>query len=109
MLTDFLEYIFRRVTQTADEITPDELDWQLVEEANSIHWILTHLTKIAYLLIPQVITGTYNPAGWDDHYEEEPHSLEELRYDLKEARENVLSLLGDLSEEDINREIMIWG
>lgn len=109
VLTDFAAYIFSRVTQTADEITPDELDWKLVEEANSIHWILTHLTKIAYLLLPQVITETYNPAGWDDHYEEEPHSLAELRRDLKAAHKNVLSLLGGLSEDDLNNEIMIWG
>lgn len=108
LLTDFAEYNFKRVTQTADEITPEMLDWKPVEEANSIHWILTHSTKIAYLLIPQVITGTYNPDGWDDDYEEQEHSLEELRRDLAEARERVLSLLGELDEEQLNEEIMIW-
>lgn len=109
VLTDFAEYIFREITYTNDEITPEILDWKPVDEANSIRWILTHQTRIAYLLIPQVITGTNNPAGWDDDYQEQPHSLEELRNDLMEARENVLSLLDGLGEEDLNREIMVWG
>lgn len=109
LLTDFAAYIFKRVTQTADEITPEILDWKLVDESNSIHWILTHLTKIAYLLIPQVITGTYNPDGWDDNYEAQEHSLEELRSDLADAQVNVLDLLGELSEKQLNEEIMIWG
>lgn len=108
LLTEFAEYIFREITYTNDEITPEILDWRPVEEANSIHWILTHQTRIASLLIPQVITGTNNPAGWDDNYQEQPHSLEELRNDLREARENVLSLLDELDEEDLNREIMVW-
>ena len=109
LLKDFAEYIFRRITQTADEVTLEELDWKLVEEANSIHWILTHLTRIACLLIPQVITETYNQSGWDDHYEEEPHTLEELKNDLNGGIENVLSMLDELSEADLNKEIMIWG
>jgi uncharacterized damage-inducible protein DinB len=109
LLTEFAEYIFREITYTNDEITPEILDWRPVEESNSIHWILTHQTRIASLLIPQVITGANNPAGWDDNYQEQPHSLEELRNDLREARENVLSLLDGLEEEDLNREIMVWG
>jgi uncharacterized damage-inducible protein DinB len=109
LLTEFAEYIFREITYTNSGITPEILDWRPVEEANSIHWILTHQTRIASLLIPQVITGTNNPAGWDDNYQEQPHSLEELRNDLREARENVLSLLDGLDEEDLNREIMVWG
>jgi uncharacterized damage-inducible protein DinB len=109
LLTDFTEYIFREITNTNDKITPEILDWRPVEEANSTHWILTHQTRIASLLIPQVITGTNNPAGWDDNYQEQPHSLEELRNDLREAREKVLTLLDGLEEEDLNRGIMIWG
>jgi len=109
VLTDFAEYIFREITYTNADIAPDILDWKLVEEANSIRWILTHQTRIAYLLIPQVITGTYNPAGWDDHYQEEPHTLDELRNDQKEARVKVLSMLDGLSDAELNKEIMIWG
>jgi uncharacterized damage-inducible protein DinB len=90
-------------------MTPELLEYKPVEEANTIHWILVHSTKIAYLLIPQVINETYNPDGWDDNYEEQEHSLEELKRDLSDARENVISLLSGLTEEELNKEIMIWG
>ena len=109
VLTDFSEYIFQRVTQTANEVTPDIMDWKPVKEANSIYWILVHMTRIAYLLIPQLLTGTYNPEGWDDDYEQQKHSLSELREDLAKARVQVLSLLDELNEYQLEEEIMIWG
>ena len=109
VLTGFAEYIFREITHTNDGITPDMLDWKPVKEANNIRWILTHQARIASILIPQVISGTNNPEGWDDDYQERLHSLDELRHDLKNARENVPILLDGLSEEDLESEIMVWG
>jgi hypothetical protein len=108
VLTDFAEYIFREITHTNDGLTPEILDWNPVNEANNIHWILTHQTRIASVLLPQVITRTNNPENWDDDYQKQPHSLEELRNDLKEAREKVLSMLDGLSEEDLNKETTVW-
>jgi uncharacterized damage-inducible protein DinB len=109
VLTDFAGYIFESVTQTANEITPEIMEWKPVNEANSIHWILVHMTRIAYLLIPQLLTGTYNPEGWDEDYEQQKHSLTELKEDLGKARLLVLSLLAALDEAQLDEEIMIWG
>ena len=106
---EFAEYIFREITYTSEEITPEFLDWKPHEESNSIRWILTHQTRIASILLPQVITGTNNPSGWDDDYQEQHHSLDELRNDLKEAKQKTLSLLNGLDEDAMNKEIMIWG
>lgn len=109
VLTDFAEYIFREITYTDDDINSEILDWRPVKEANNIRWILTHQTRIASILIPQVLTGTNNPQGWDDDYQEQPHSIEELRNDLKDARLKVLSLLEGLSEGDLENETTVWG
>ena len=109
LLTDFAGYIFYRVSQTAEEVTPELLDWKPVEKANSVYWILTHMTRIAYLLLPQLLMGTYNPDGWDDDYEQQKHSLSELKDDLGKARVQVLSLLEELDEAQLEEEIMIWG
>lgn len=109
VLTGFAGYIFDRVTQTANEITPEIMDWRPVEKANSIYWILVHITRISYLLLPQVLTGTYNPDGWDDDYEQQTHSLEELREHIGKARIQILSLLEELDEAQLDEEIMIWG
>lgn len=108
VLTSFAGYIFELVTQTANEVTPEILDLKPVEEANSIYWILVHMTRIAYLLLPQLLTGTYNLKDWDDDYEQQNHSLYGLREDLGKARVQVLSLLGELDEARLEEEIMIW-
>lgn len=109
VLTDFSEYVFREITCTNKDIPLEILDWKPVKESNSIHWILTHQTRIASILLPQVIMRTNNPEGWDDDYQEKTHSLEELRKDLKEAQENIIPMLSELSEEELNKETTVWG
>ena len=108
-LIEFTEYIFREIIHTNEEITTEILDWKPHEESNNIRWILTHQTRIASILLPQILTGTNNPSGWDDNYQEQPHSLDELKNDLNEAKEKVLSLLDGLDEESMNNEILVWG
>ena len=109
ILADFADYIFNRLENIADELGEEEMQWRPVEESNSIYWILTHTTRIAYLLIPQVLNETYNPSGWDDDYEKHKHSLEELRNDLKKGREKVVNGISKLSEDQLSQEIEIWG
>jgi hypothetical protein len=75
-LTQFVEYIFREITYTYEELTREILDWKNRPESKNICWILIHQTRIASTLLPQVITGTINLAGWDDDYQEQPHSLD---------------------------------
>ena len=108
-LADFADYIFDRLTHTIEGISEEELNWRPVDESNNIHWILTHTTRIAYLLIPQVLSGTHNPAGWDDNYEQQKHTLEDLRKDLERARKPVVNGIRDLDEKQLEKKINIWG
>ena len=109
VLDDFADYIFNRLENLIDGLGDEEMHWKSVKESNSIYWILTHTTRIAYILIPQVLNGTYNPAGWDDDYEQKRHSLEELRIDLQKGREMVVDGIKNLSTEQLESEIEIWG
>ncbi len=109
ILADFADYIFNRLENVVDGLKAEEMHWKPVEESNSIYWILTHTTRIAYLLIPQVIDGTYNPTGWDDDYEQKKHSLSELRVDLEKGREKVVGGIRKLNLEQLSEEIDIWG
>ena len=109
ILADFAGYIFLRLENLMDGLGEEEMHWKPVEESNSIYWILTHTTRIAFLLIPQVLDGTYNPAGWDDDYEQKKHSLKELRIDLQKGREKVVGGIRKLSVEQLSEEIDIWG
>ena len=109
ILADFASYIFHRLKNLMDGLGEEEMHWKPTEESNSIYWILTHTTRIAFLLIPQVLDGTYNPAGWDDDYEQKKHSLRELRIDLEKGREKVFEGIRKLSLEQLSEEIDIWG
>ena len=70
---------------------------------------MVHTTRIASILIPQVIDGTYNSKGWDDDYQKRQHSLQELKYDLSKARNDVVSRIRNLDDTEFSKEIMIWG
>ena len=109
ILADFADYIFIRLERVVDGLEEEEMHWKPVEESNSIYWILTHTTRIAFILIPQVLDGNYNPAGWDDDYENQKHTLKELKIDLEKGREKVVKGINQLSEEQLSQEIEIWG
>ena len=109
ILADFASYIFHRIENLMDGLMEEEMHWKPTEESNNIYWILTHTTRIAFLLIPQVLDGTYNPAGWDDNYKQKKHSLRELRIDLEKGREKVVEGIRKLSVEQLSEEIDIWG
>ena len=109
ILADFADYIYNRLENLTDGLMEEEMHWKPIEESNSIYWILTHTTRIASLLIPQVLEGTYNPAGWDDDYEKKNHSLSELKRDLQKSRAKVVGSIRKLSLEQLSEEIDIWG
>jgi uncharacterized damage-inducible protein DinB len=60
-------------------------------------------------LIPQVIDDTVMPTGWDDHYEDIPHTYEELLDDLDKAKEKVVKGIDNMDEEYLNDILQLWG
>ena len=93
LMKDHVEYIFKRIGDTVNDLSEDELNWTPYRGSNTVEWILTHMARIGLVLIPQVIQGTVKPGGWDDDYQEQPHSLDELLSDLKRAH---VIISGDL-------------
>ena len=69
LLAEHADFMFNAVQENVSSIAKEELSWKPIEESNSIHGILNHTVRIAYILSPQVIEGTVNPDGWDDDYE----------------------------------------
>ena len=102
-------FIFDAVIENVSGLTEDQLNWKPIEESDNIRKILTHMTRIALILIPQVIDGTVNPEGWDDDYEKVPHTYEELLSDLNEAYKIVVDGIKGLSETELEAEMGLWG
>lgn len=108
-MKDHVEYVFERMGQTVNDLSEDELSWTPCQGSNTIKWILTHMARIGCVLIPQVIQGTVKPEGWDDDYEEQPHSLDELLGDLRKAHMIISKGLIETCDEELAAPLTIWG
>jgi uncharacterized damage-inducible protein DinB len=109
LLKEHVDYIFERIDQTVEELSEYELSWTPSRGFNNIKGILTHMARIGYILIPQVIQGTVKPGGWDDDYEEQPHSLDELLSDLESAHVIISGGLSETCDEELAAPLTIWG
>lgn len=109
LLKEHVEYIFERIGDTVKDLSEDELSWTPCRGSNTVEWILTHMARIGYILIPQVIQGTVKPGGWDDDYEEQPHSLDELLSDLEKAHMIIGEGLSMTCDEELAAPLTIWG
>jgi uncharacterized damage-inducible protein DinB len=109
LLNDHVEYIFERIGYTVIDLSEDELSWTPHRGSNTIEWILTHMARIGYVLIPQAIRGTVKPSGWDDDYQEQPHSLDELLSDIEKAHIFIGNALSETCDSELAAPLTIWG
>lgn len=109
VFAEHADFMFDAVIENVSGLSGEQLNWRPIEETKDIERILTHTTRIALIIIPQVINGTINPEGWDDDYEKAPHTYEELLKDLNEARMIVVDGIRELDEAGLNVELELWG
>ena len=111
VMKEHVEYVFELFENTITGITEEELDWRPTEEANSIRWILTHLSRICNVSLPSRIRGdpNYIPKNWPKDYEGTHHSFEKLLSDIENGKKCVIEGLSGLSSSDLEVEIALWG
>ncbi len=95
--------------RTAD-LEEAQLDWKSCAEANTIRWILTHLSYEMHVFFPKVVKGEkdYKPEGWpSDYVGNAGYSLEKIKGDLETGKAKLMKMLGNLTPEDL-AEQMDW-
>ncbi len=95
--------------RTAD-LEEAQLDWKSCAEANTIRWILTHLSYEMHVFFPKVVKGEkdYKPEGWPgDYVGNAGYSLEKIKGDLETGKAKLMKMLGNLTPEDL-AEQMDW-
>ena len=100
----FTKFGLDRLRWDLREFAPELLDWKQCEKANSIRWLLAHISMVLNVYIPRAVTGDlgYVPEGWPDDYADDgSHSLEGLVADIKEGEVRALESLGSLSRESL--------
>ena len=106
------ETAFGRLARSTKELTEKEIDWRPLEEANSIRWILTHLSRICNVGFPRIFKADpeYTPAGWpEDYVDNTSYSLEKVMGDLRKGKDIVICGLGELTPADLKADIPLWG
>jgi len=112
MIRGFAEISFDRFDRSIKDLSEKEIDWRPIEEANSIRWILTHLSQQWNVGIPKVLKGDekYKPKGWpEDYVGNESLSLEKIMGDMKKGKNTVMKGLEEMSPADLEAEIPLWG
>ena len=103
------EIAFGRCDRVFRDLTEKEIEWRVMEEANNIRWILTHLSRQWNVSLPRMIKGDpeYKPVGWPEDYANSNPPLEKLLSDLEKGKTAVLSGIDALSPEDLDIEIQL--
>ena len=92
------------------ELEEAQLDWKPCAEANTIRWILTHLSYEMHVFFPKVVKGKkdYKPEDWpDDYVGNARYSLEKIKGDLETGKAKLMKMLDKLTPQNLAQE-MDW-
>lgn len=109
MLSEHADFLFDAVKNNITGLTSEELNWLPIPESSTLHNILRHTVRIAYVLLPQVIEGKVPSGGWDDDYEDLPQSYEKLLADFDAARTLVVEGIKEMRKDDLEGTVKMWG
>lgn len=101
---------FDRLDRSIKDLKEEQLDWKSCPEANTIRWILTHLSSELHVFIPKILKGDkdYTPKGWPEDYAGNTgYSMEKILGDLDEGKANLMKQFDELTAESLAEE-MDW-
>ncbi len=111
-IKDFARMGFDHLGRATKELKPEQLDWRSCSEANTVRWILTHVTNMTQVYIPRVLKGemSYWPNGWPkDYVGNSSYSLEKILGDLERGEADTMRNLEGLTDASLEEEIDFWG
>ena len=85
MIKDFAQIGFRRLGSATKTLKPEQLDWKSCTQANTIRWILTHLSEELNVYLPKFL-GEEQPKDWPKDYVGNPkYKMEKIMADIREG------------------------
>ncbi len=104
----FAQLGFDRLDRAIKDLREEQLDWKSCPEANTIRWILTHLSSELHVFFPKILKGDkdYTPEGWPEDYTgNTSYSLEKILGDLNEGKVKLMKSLDKLTKQSLAEEI----
>jgi len=108
MIKSFTTLGLGLLNRRTTDLTEEQLDWKYCAEANTIRWILTHLTDEMFVFFPKVVKGdkAYRPDDWPKDYTgNTSYSLEEIKENLEKGKQNLMAMIDGLNPEDLVEEM----
>jgi uncharacterized damage-inducible protein DinB len=107
VLRELAQYVFNRFERISKDLSEEELEWRPTEKSNNIRWILTHISVIINMYVPQAIyrEPSYYPKDRPKDYQKTQYNFEKLLNDINSGKKRFYEDLGTLSDNDL--EVMI--
>jgi len=104
----FAQLGFDRLERAIKDLKEEQLDWKSCTEANTIRWILTHLSSELHVFVPKILKADkdYTPEGWPDDYTgNTSYSLEKILGDINDGKAKMMKKLDKLTAESLAEEV----
>ena len=112
-IKSFVELGFTRLDMVTKDLKEEQLDWKYCPQANTVRWLLTHLSNELYVYIPKILKGDtdYYPEGWPEDYTGNMSlSLEEILGNLEKGKKKLMKSLDKTTDEILAKEMeWFWG
>ena len=108
LLADMRSTHYQILWENLRGITEKELNWQVLPEANSVHWIMGHLIWFEEW-VPDAITGEGRYLTDEGPLAYRLENLDEIRSRFDSAREQLERVITGVSEGDLLREVNYFG
>jgi len=104
----FAQIGFERLERATKDLKREQLDWKSCPEANTVRWILTHLSQELHVSIPRLLSGdkAYMPKGWPkDYVGNTGFTLKKITEDLKSGKADLMKRLDEITAKSLSEEI----
>ena len=106
----FTEFGLTRLGWDLRKLDDETLDWKVTPEANTVKWLLRHISMILNVYLPRGFTGNlnYQPDKWPDNYHDsDQRSLETILEDIEKGKEATISGFDGLSDDSLD-DLLDW-
>ncbi|MBM3292287.1 DinB family protein [Candidatus Bathyarchaeota archaeon] len=104
----FAQAGFDRLARSTKDLKEEQIDWKSVPDANSIRWILTHMSMEVNVMLPNIIAGV--KVDWPkDYIGNTTYSLQKILGDIENGKVGLMKLLDNLTDKQLDEEIEMWG
>ncbi len=104
----FMEFGITRLEWDLNKLDNETLNWKITPEANSVRWLLTHISMILNVYLPRAFTNNlkYLPENWSDNYQDNDIlSIEKILADIENGKKVAINGFNKLSGNSLEEQL----